>query len=352
MPKNQFAVLILFTFMGLSACVEVVDNQNQNAESVQAGPNKPHFQEWFVSEPTHRMRAIPAKPNQYLIQISNSAVRQINFDSNSNQQMSVLSSDGQSTSYQINGGTSLSLQTDSGLIQVQVPQDLVINQLIESTDSNTEIKIQTNGRIFLGPAANLISFRKKLILSARELIFDRTILQNYTSTDRADINQEGQSGGDLILNAEKISGQLYVELRGQMGGKGLAGADFSGPSSLTNHQPGAKGSRGRSGGFSGNLILNTLDLSEAKIEVEFFSAAGGSGGEGGRGQQGINFGGSFSCTTRAGFCSNPGEGNKSGPSYGPRGETGEPGKSGQIGQLCFAENNQLQCLEPEEKIIL
>lgn len=352
MPRNQFAVLILFIFMGLSACVEVVDNQNQNAESGQVNPGKAHFQEWFVNEPTHRMRAIPAKPNQYLIQVFNTAVRQINFDSNANQQMSILSSDGQSTSYQIAGGTNLSLQTDSGLVQVQVPQDLVINQYIESKDAGAEMKIHISGRIFLGPSANLVSFHKKLILSARELIFDRAILQNYTSTDKADSNQEGKSGGDLILNAEKISGQFYVELRGQIGGKGLTGADFSGPSALTNLQTGSKGSRGRNGGSSGNLILNTLDYSEAEVEIEFYSAAGGSGGEGGRGQQGINVGGSFTCIHRAGFCSNPSDGNKSGPSYGPRGETGESGKSGKIGQLCYSENNQLQCLEPEEKIIL
>lgn len=127
-------------------------------------------------------------------------------------------------------------------------------------------------------------------------------------------NRPGLSGGKIVLEAEKASGDLYIELRGLNGGKITRipnkieaippkAADGQCPRDREvrrNDQrcvgkpgqkgyPGIAGYPGMPGGDAGLLVFTTIKKSDINLSVKHFPGAGsegGVGGEGGIGGQG------------------------------------------------------------------
>lgn len=310
---------VYLAILASTGCVQVVDkdeksNSGQNSPQNQATVSSESipYNEWVIETEFYRVRAVPAKPNQYLLQLlSGSSLVEVIQPKIATP--TAMVTDDRSINYPIPGGAKVSIKIAGKLTEVVIPQDREINETLVGS-SEPEMKVQVSGRIFLGPRANLISREKKLILIAREIISDRAILQNFISTDQASTNVDGLTGGQVMLVAMKVSGLLYVEMRGQNGGIGNSGADYAGGTGIENLIRGGAGGRGRNGGHTGNFILITQNNEELDLNIDYIPGLAGEGGLGGRGQPAYM---------------EPAK-------FGPTGITGEKGKEGKKGFFCRA----------------
>jgi len=340
---------IFLTFLLAAGCVEVVDRD----ESDQQGKKAPQtmnetapaavYNEWIVSNSFYRIKGLPGQFNQYLLQVSNQASVQSFSQGRAAPMMDSPSE--KSRTYQIQGGVAFHLQTPQGSVQAVVPQDIMINETLMAPPQNPEWIIESSGRIFLGEKANLISLDKKLTLKAHEIVFDRSVLQNFRASDVASSASNGRSGGDIYVVAQKISGVVFIELRGEQGGGGLVGAqpadarDFN-----VTLQRGGTGGRGGRGGDSGNLIVEAMFFERSDFRVRFFAGLGGDGGAGGEGQKALSFGGGCLASLNRGGAPCPPPPRDEEIPRGPRGARGDQGTSGIEGKFCFPENGKITCV--------
>lgn len=197
---------------------------------------------------------------------------------------------------------------------------------------------------------------------------------------------DGKSGGEIDITADKATGLLAIEMRGQHGARGfdagkpdekLRGA--SGPNADVNDlrhdafvasqnrfqqayfptcphnrvggtggqgQQGYPGGRGGDGGGTGALILNIRDLKDLEYKVTRFPGEGGEGGAGGDGGPG-GFGGNPPGYKPEGFTGWQ-DGTCLGPtglmgSQGPKGSDGNVGLKGVEDQICIRRDQKLDC---------
>ena len=203
-------------------------------------------------------------------------------------------------------------------------------------------KIVTNGNV-LHIEADRITSDKGQIVSF--------LPNNRRPPDSPDAGKAGAHGGEVRITAQKLIGQLEIDLSGQNGGLGARGSDGTpgapgargsngvdgflqclhgggdgGPGG--NGLPGQPGAPGGAGGNGGALILvgeaaRTLSRNIVFSTRPGEAGSGGSGGTGGAGGRGGEGGsGSVSCGGGHG-----GPNGQSGPNGAP-GASGSTGKSG------------------------
>lgn len=250
---------------------------------------------------------------------------------------------------------------------VKIPRDYVVRKDQSEFLENTTLSVN---RIFFDDVP-LKTNGFNIEIQANELIANKGIIETFPEGVKANLNADGRSGGNLILNANSAHGSLKVYMRGEHGGDGGKGPAFPsrasdgvgagegslfcdcigrncmGPISTEpqiqgracscesmgrdagNGSNGAKGNKGlsaRNGGSSGNLKINIKD--GAGFLIETFKAFGVAGvpGEGGDGQPG-GYGGAKA----GGKCSGKAGG---GGATGPKGDGGDKADDGKLGTIC------------------
>lgn len=243
-------------------------------------------------------------------------------------------------------------------------KELIIDELILSEDQP----------LYLGEGNALITINK--------IISNGGMISNFPS-DSASENKTGRSGGNKILNINKISGEITFIANGENGSDGLRPAPIGergrgakgdrGESGLyTRHfsksggftfitpyckrhpgigyqgkqgLPGLPGTNGNSGGNSGAMEVSIEDSSDAIVNFDLIPGLGGDGsigGEGGPGGHGgdpglVIFEPSNLLMTKN-PCVNPEQGPE-GPK-GPNGAPGLPGEDGEFETICIYLNDQ------------
>lgn len=201
----------------------------------------------------------------------------------------------------------LKSQEKTSQIQVTVPKDLVVASS-EPTADQPEMSFRTSGRLFLSRETLLMNFDKPLNLEADEIISDGARIQNFYADSHAALGMPGRTGGRVKIKARKMSGRLWIGLRGENGGEGLqgeawktaayTGLSYTGGTSEMgcrfyirggrggDGKPGHIGQPGKPGGDSGSLYLDVNDVASLDLQIEKTPGHGGIGGKGGPGQPG------------------------------------------------------------------
>ena len=228
-------------------------------------------------------------------------------------------------------------------------QDLVFPAPLEAGSTKFSISVK---RLELRQS-RIITNGYRVSIRASEIISEDGQILSFLSRKAGPGNGAGQpganglSGGNLELVADVLRGTLVVDLRGQEGGDGAAGA--AGPPGARgvagspgvsgvfgcqagggNRGPGAtggKGGRGGDGGRGGNggsLVLSVGRVIQGKGVVA--NLEGGAGGQAGPGGPGGPPGAGGEGGSGSGFC----RGGQPGPP-GRQGPIGDPGTGGQKG---------------------
>lgn len=227
--------------------------------------------------------------------------------------------EGKKYSYQVRMmNTSQSSTVD--FIQVQVPRDKVF----EGGEHTEKGPLLDYHRIFLKNRTKVYWQGERLEIQASEVISENATLESFSPDKKtAELGNEGKSGGELILKAKKLRGNIFIRGDGQNGGQGETGLVGSvgakgsrGPDTMlhegapTEVPPGAHiyrgywfqcdpirapggeggkggqggpGLQGKPGGNSSKIFIEIMDTQEGEI---FFSKKPGLGGDGGMGGPG------------------------------------------------------------------
>ncbi len=241
-------------------------------------------------------------------------------------------------------------------IQVQIPLDYEFTPGFRLAEDSAPVVIEGYERIFLPRQSTLTIGTHSVTLKGKILIADDSIIQTFAQGTTASSAQlHGRNGGKLILNFEKAMGHLRIEMRGENGMNGGAGAPYTSTASAGEGAPppiarigvpcynsgahpgnvGETGARGRpgtaggNGGSSGLAILNINDSANLRFDTTIEAGLGGVGGVGGPGQIGGPSG--VDCYE------------KPNGSKGPDGATGENGLAGHPGDaqtICLNSSTQ------------
>jgi hypothetical protein len=230
--------------------------------------------------------------------------------------------EGKKYSYQVRQmNASQSSTTD--FVQIQIPLDKVFEGG-EHIEQGTLVDYQ---RIFLKNQAKVYWQGERLELIASELISEDATLESFSPDKKtAELGQKGRSGGELILRAKKLRGDLFIRGDGQQGGQGESGAvgatgskGSRGPDTVLHEGaptqvpkgayiyrgywfkcdpvrvPGGEGGRGgrggagfqgKKGGNSSKILIEVKDPTEGNIFISNKPGLGGDGGLGGLGGPG------------------------------------------------------------------
>lgn len=269
---------------------------------------------------------------------------------------------GESYTYRLQGSET------SNSVTIAVPKDFTYN-------TNSDIETMNGGRLFLGRGVHLYTQGKTVKLKFDEIFADESFIETFPENATASVNQDGRSGGKLMISAKRLRGKIQFVARGENGGigtpgqpgnrgsKGISGnpaqyicklpglppqscrmweAQGVKPKELynctvtpTNGLPGSPGSaggnggQGRNGGNSGLLELQIEDLTPENLKYSIYegkAGAGGTAGPGGPGGEGGDPGQEV-----YGIC--PARRGESGPN-GAGGTTGVPGMAGVKENYC------------------
>ncbi len=189
------------------------------------------------------------------------------------------------------------LSEDLGELVVDQPLKIMNGRLVSEEDlfqlnhANKAAINWTPGKVEL--AFKKLSFTNKgvlliygnqVILKTQELESDHGRIITFPEGDKAAADVAGLDGGLLNLSAEKASGAITFEMRGQAGGDGTPGRpgrpDDQGRL-LCETAFGENGKVGRNGGKSGLLSVKISDFQNLAYDVIVQPGAGGQGGAGG-----------------------------------------------------------------------
>lgn len=250
---------------------------------------------------------------------------------------------------------------------VKIPRDFFVRKDQSEFTENTLLSVN---RIFFEDVP-LKTNGFDINIQANELIANKGLIETFSEGEKASLNTEGRSGGNITINANSAHGSLKIFMRGENGGDGAKGSAYASRASdgspagdgllfcdcvgrnclvqawtglqIQGHvctcesqggdagsgANGLKGNKGlpaRNGGSSGNLKINIKDGSGFIVETFKSSGLAGVPGEGGDGQPG-GLGGASSgrkCSGKAG----------GGGATGPKGDGGDKAVDGNLGTIC------------------
>ena len=251
-----------------------------------------------------------------------------------------------------------------------------ISLISEDLDLTEDLVIQ-NRRVVLD-GVTVKTFEHDLHIIADEFVSNQAVIQNFPEWRKAKKKENGKSGGNILIEADSVQGELQLFLNGENGGyvsrgrsvarsklrgqRGRNGRDavyqkhcrpvyflslmvvdrrcryrcVSAPTQGQNGedgQQGLPGFDGKNGGNSGSFRLKAFQLSEFLLtDVQNIPGAGSKGGNGSPG----GYGGKRGRNGRdyKDLCNYSLPRTKKGKS-GPRGTRGKDGKSGEKGTACI-----------------
>lgn len=215
--------------------------------------------------------------------------------------------------------------------------------------------------------AILYTLGHRVRLHVDRLIAAQGRIHTFPAGTKAPLNVPGRSGGHLFLNVGKAEeGRLYIEMRGENGGDGLAGpapdASLKGTDGRNSIQarcsggkipknqvggdggPGKKGypgGDGASGGSSGTLEIKIQSGDLFAYQFYKYPGVGGRGGAGGRGGEGGKPGRTSRADPFGPYCVPevyPVRG-----AEGEAGATGAQGKTGNSDPACVTRDGKATC---------
>jgi|GEM_PF-5050803 len=268
------------------------------------------------------------------------------------------------------------------VVEVQLYQDLKNVTVVEKVlprdfihlagDAELPAMSRKYGRIYLGRNTKLFTDKDWVLLEADEIISENAqiVAAPLGAASKAKVNESGKRGAFIELRAQKITGQLHVEIRSQDGGDGLpaepwlhdavgfeslesvlAGNNFQyiAPLKGKTGQPGHEGKPGQNGGDGGTLKIMAGDMKNLMLTHSIIPGLKGNGGIGSPGQMGsfgrmgnqnypaVNFG-KIKILPRFERIPSLGRGDQ-----GPRGKDGSPGEDGKAGVVCYADPKTGSC---------
>lgn len=224
-----------------------------------------------------------------------------------------------------------------------------------------ELRLEENGVLYT--MGNNVRIHANRFVSAKGRI------ATFPKNMKAQLGEEGRSGGHILLDLGVAVGGLTIEMRGESGGDGIPAKypdfalkgpkgkdgrserfcqrrrpeallpfDYSGAEGLKG-LPGYPGGDGKKGGATGTLEISIEDSSRFVHNVEKVPGVGGMGKPGGVGGDGGD-GGNPTVDSRGQNC-----GGTRGL-MGPRGDKGPDGKNGANGEVqtsCITKNKIMNC---------
>lgn len=159
---------------------------------------------------------------------------------------------------------------DEGMLQVEIPQDVVIRGHMRLSDLNPK-KVEQKarytqhlkiaGRLYFESASIISTNGESVLIEAQSISSDGgrivTFFDNVTASD----GQNGKHGGLIHLVSPRIQGAIEVILQGQNGGNGESEVALNGKrleNLIIN---------GGNGGNSGQFWLETTDDSMSQIKI-------------------------------------------------------------------------------------
>lgn len=258
---------------------------------------------------------------------------------------------------------------------ITVPKDMALNERLVISE------VIGIGRLFLSPAARLVSEGKDVVIAVDEIVSENGVVEPFSEGAQAPIGESGRNGGSITIKAKRGRGNFIIHARGEAGGAGIPGANgvngkkgqagryalgtheqvnvvcncghrshelreaiqqgnffarfqfmseqmrhrcISEPTDGNQGEPGtagAPGSHGGKGGNSARVYIELEDPSQMQVNVFVMPGKGGTGGLGGVAGKGGPGGDAGS--TSLDFYSNCRE-----PRPGPAGQNGVNGKQG------------------------
>ncbi len=277
--------------------------------------------------------------------------------------------------------------------KIQIPRDLVfegeVKEIPETYLFPQEIPI---GRIEFKKNAKLYTYGQDIFWKPISLVADNATIESFPENKTAAVGHAGRAGGKIEIETDHALGHLHIELRGEHGGEGHAGAAATanmkgavgrqgtpgiwvatGGSVITDTPPyvsrqtytcgpkpgngekgglgiqGLSGQDGLAGGDSGGAQIK-IKNSQLQISFKRFFGNGGKGGIGGPGGDGGEGGPAGVMPTSAGGIPPNGVAVGAcsafpGPKgdFGPRGPYGQKGAAGTIQQVCYWEKDVWKC---------
>jgi hypothetical protein len=376
--KLSTLLLCLLSLLGTSGCVRIEDQDQQ-------GNTGPTPQAAGLSDPNAGIRAIALdEPNSYYLEIpvpagsvvvqkqgpSDPLPREISLASLPETYVDKEVVAGGVYRYVFGAYADKSFQKIREDV-VTVPLDLVVQGTLDNSQGK-DLDWSQYRRIFLRDGATITTHGANLKIVADELYSWKSTIRSFVDDKRAEPARDGRPGGNIEIQARRVSGSIKFILNGEHGGNGVPGAPYSepaaagkdgnahyisipimgfgrqttvythcivlgNPDSGQNGLAGRNGTNGGNGGSSGSVMLNYIDEVNFQYEVEAKPGGPGIAGAAGPGQPGGHRG-----NWQGSIC---GEGQSlTRPHDGIAGAAGLPGQQGVEGKKiksCIHKNNEL-----------
>ncbi len=105
-----------------------------------------------------------------------------------------------------------------------IPRDFVVREGQSEFFEKTELNVN---RFFLNHDIPITTNGNEVTINANELISDDAIIQTYIEKNKAAPSSNGKNGGKITINAKNAVGKLEIFMRGEHGGNGLDGGEYS-----------------------------------------------------------------------------------------------------------------------------
>ncbi len=329
--------VLLLSSLGFSACLKVEPKSkseevvNQQVPAASTAGTKITYMLKGKNEPNQYSIHFSDVDSLYIRKIKNGVSTVDRTDGAEYVDENVVS--GEKITYQFyrESGTQ---QTILESVDVQIPRDLVFDKkvilnkktieelglTVEETGFFRKVSANSFRRIFFLKGTEIVTSGENLELVADEIHFHQTVIQTFEKSQTADQGKEGRHGGTLNFKARLMSGDVFVELRGENGGQGPNGLPPGESLAGTNGEPGKApeeytpancsylsilcgacrspgevgrpggngkkgndGFTGMTGGNSGELNWTAEDATNLNWKVIKSPGAGGAGGSGGAG---------------------------------------------------------------------
>ena len=126
---------------------------------------------------------------------------------------------------------------------IQIPRDL------EITGAQSHQRITGYHRLFLAPGSTLLTQGRALHVEVDEIVSLGGIVSTFLPGATATLGQDGRGGGSIVIRAKRARGVLFIQSRGENGGRGFPGGGG---------QLGPAGGKGSDGACDRRLVFSWL----------------------------------------------------------------------------------------------
>ena len=162
---------------------------------------------------------------------------------------------------------------------LEIPKDYIFPK---NYRLNNHMNI-TNERVFMSGSVITTQNFNLTIKTKNIVILEKSYLQNFNFSEKAQPAVSGRSGGEIRIEAETAEGELDITMNSEAGGDGFKGiASTECPASIGSfcmpHYNCPQGGNGWSAGANGNLYVKIHKVDNLKIFPQYTLSVGGNPG--------------------------------------------------------------------------